>query len=74
MDRHCPAGRRIGDTKPISDLKPLFNQNQVFITFLMIILADLIRSYVISVMSLDPCATLGHQPLGPIPPLFPRVY
>ena len=46
MDRHCPAGRRIGDTEPISDLKPLFNQNQVFITFLMTISArpSLIRS------------------------------
>ena len=50
MDQLCPAGSRIGDTEPISDLKPLplFNQNQVFITILMIILApaqpSLIRS------------------------------
>ena len=72
MDRHCPAGRRIGDTEPISDLKPLFNQNQVFITFLMIILADLIRS--------DQCdeprsLCYFRSPTSPPnSPLFPCVY
>ena len=78
MDRHCPLlAAHLEILNPyqiwnLSLIKTMFSHHlDDHISSIKILRSSLIKS---DQCDEPPCATFGHQPLGPIPPLFPRVY